>query len=523
VNNTQLILPTVEPPGRQSTENLRGKMKRGAAWMVSFKLLDRGLGLISMLILARLLLPKDFGLVAMATSLIALLEMFSSFGLDTALIWHRDPTRGHFDSAWTLNLLAGCSIAVLMLALSWPASRYYHQPQLTLVICVLAVGAVIQGCENVGVVMFRKEMRFDREFRFLLIKKICAFFITVPLAFALRNYWALVIGMIGSRGIGVLLSYRMHPFRPRFSLAARHDLMHFSKWLVAMNILGFFRERSADLFVGRLVGPRALGILSVSSEISNMPATELVAPINRALLPAYVKLADDKPALGREYLSVMAMITLLAVPAVAGLAATAPYVVLLVLGPNWRDAVPILQVLGFFGIIQVLQSNAYAAFLALGRPQVFVAINAMHVTVLLTTLLLFTNRFGLIGSAWAYVVTALLLLPVNFLMITRYLELKASTLLAACARPLIASTIMYLGLRALGDANIPADMSAGSAAGKLAIFVPTGATLYIGSVALLWWLAGRPVGAESALLDQLSNLLDRTKSAMDRVRRAPSK
>ena len=102
---------------------IRRRMAGAAVWMVMFKVLERSLGLISMLILGRLLAPSDFGLVAMATSLIALLELFSAFGMDTVLIQRTDATPAHYHCAWTLNLLAGCTIAGLMLLLAAPAGR----------------------------------------------------------------------------------------------------------------------------------------------------------------------------------------------------------------------------------------------------------------------------------------------------------------------------------------------------------------------------------------------------------------
>src|ERR1043165_4489758 len=96
------------------TGDLRGKMARGAAWMVLFKLLDRGLGFLSTLVLARLLSPDNFGIVAMATSLIGMLELISAFGFDMALIQRADATRAHYDTAWTFNVILGCVISLLM-------------------------------------------------------------------------------------------------------------------------------------------------------------------------------------------------------------------------------------------------------------------------------------------------------------------------------------------------------------------------------------------------------------------------
>jgi lipopolysaccharide exporter len=471
---------------------IRSRMARGAVWMVLFKLLERSLGMISMLILARLLVPADFGLMAMATSLVALLELFMAFGVDTALVQRNDATTAHFNSAWTLNLCAGGSIATLMLLLSWPAAYFYREPRVTPVICALALAAAIQGCENIGVVMFRKDMRFDREFRFLLGKKLVAFCITVPLALLWRNYWALVVGTIGGRLAGVALSYILQPFRPKFSFGAAKDLMHFSKWLMMQNGLSFLKERSSDVIIGRFAGPHSLGVFSVSAEISNMPGTELVAPINLAVLPGYVKLAHDLPALRREYISVMAMISLFAVPAVAGFAACAPFLVLLVLGPKWIEAANLIKILAFFGITQVLQSNAYSAFLAIGRPQTFAKINAIHVVILITLLISLTPFYGIIGGAWAYVITATIMLPVNFWFVTRYLGLEKIEFVSHLWRPITSAAAMYLGVSLLGPPSPDGPLAAAQAATSLVTCVAIGIPLYAACITLLWLISGRP-------------------------------
>jgi lipopolysaccharide exporter len=495
--------------------SIRRKMAHGVIWMVSFKLLDRSLGLISMLVLARLLLPSDFGLVAMATSLIALLELFAAFGVDTALVQRADATPAHFNSAWTLNALAGFAIGAAMLLLSVPMARFYGEPRAALVICALACGAMTQGLENVGVVMFRKEMQFDREFRFMLAKKVIAFAVGLPLAFLWRNYWALVAGMLIGRVSGVVLSYAMHPFRPRFSFAAAGDLLHVSKWLITQNLITFLRERSSDFIIGRFAGPHALGVFSVSAEISNMPGTELVAPINRAVLPAYVRLAHDLPALGREYLSVMAMIALVAVPAVAGFAACAPFLVLVVLGPKWIDAAVLLQILAFFGITQVLQSNAYSAFLALGKHPVFVKINGVHVTLLLPAMVAGTVAAGIEGAAWAYVATGLAVLPFSLFYVAHFLQIRRSALIGHLWRPLVAAALMYGIVRTFGPAPPQAALAEGPAAAALLTCIAIGVPSYVLAVAALWLAAGRPQGtAESWLIAQIPVVVRKMRGAL---------
>ena len=488
---------------------MAGRIATGALWMVLFKFLERTLGLISTLILARLLLPRDFGIVAMGTSLIALVELFSAFGLDTALIQRREVTAAHYNTAWTLNVMAGCMVGTLMAAVALPASYFYREPHLVWVIVALGVSAMFQGCENVGVVDFRRNLQFDKEFRYMLTKKLIGFIIAIPLAFALRNYWALVIGTLASRLVVLVYSYIAHPLRPRLSLAAIRDLMHFSKWMIASNLLAFLRERPADFILGRTSGPQTLGTFSIAAQLASMPSTELVAPINRALLPAYSRLADDKPALGRQYIAAMGVIAILAVPAVAGLAATAPFVIMLVLGPKWKEAISVLEILAFFGVTQVLQTNAYSAFLALGKPDVFVRINTFHVVMLLIALFVLTPRYGMHGAAWAYVISAVVALPVNFFYITRFMGLRMGDLLQAVWRPLVSAAVMYLVVRFAGPSAANLGGSSMDAFAPLLSAVLLGVVVYIGCSALLWASTGRQAGAENWLLEQVKALWNR--------------
>jgi O-antigen/teichoic acid export membrane protein len=269
-------------------------MAQGAIWMVAFKLIDRSIGLLSTLILARLLTPENFGIVAMATSFIAVLELIGAFGFDMALIQRRDATREHYDTAWTFSVIFGAVLCVLLVAFAYPIAHFYKHEELVAVICTLAFGSLLQGFQNVGVVAFRKDMEFNKEFRFLATKKLVTFPLTITLAFVLENYWALVIGMTAGRLVDLVLSYRFHPYRPKFCLAAAGDLLHFSKWLLLLNVLQFLRDRSSDFVIGRFAGPGPLGLFSVSYELANMPGTELVAPINRAVYPAYARIAQDR-------------------------------------------------------------------------------------------------------------------------------------------------------------------------------------------------------------------------------------
>jgi lipopolysaccharide exporter len=484
------------------TASLGRTLARGSAWMIAFRLLDRSIGLISVLVLARVLTPADFGLVAMATALIAFVELFGMLGLEVALIQRPGATREHFDSAWTMNVLIGAGVALVLLLCAWPLASFYGDPRLIALVAFLGLGPLIQGCENIGVVAFRKELNFDREFRFLLSKRLLSFAITVALALWLRSYWALAIGMVSGRVTGIAISYALHPFRPRWSLSRAGDLLHFSIWLVAQNVFVFLKDRGPDFIIGRFAGAHALGMWSLANELSNLVGTELIQPMNRAALPTYSRLAEDRAALSAAYLSAAGLVAVLVMPLVVGLAAVAPLVVAVLLGPQWHDVGPLISLLAFHGLTDVFLRTAASAVLASGRPVVYVKIYALQACVLLPLSFWLTREYAVQGAVIATVGTALGLLPLNATLVARALGVSGRQLLASVWRPLLAAAVMY-GVTVLAQPPIDAaTLTAGRALLLLALYVPLGAATYIVVELSIWMLCGRPSGAEATLLAQ---------------------
>ena len=272
-------MSAVEDPAPPS---LSRRIATGATWMILQRLAVRGIGLVSTMILARLLIPADFGIVALATSLAALLDAVFEFGFDLALIHRQTTDRKHYDSAWTLSVLRGVITALLLLAIAEPMAQLYGDSRLMPVMMWLAVAALASGFQNVGIVEFRRELQFDFELRLLVRSKIVAFLVTISLAWYLRDYRALVFGIIAGKLTMLTLSYALHPYRPWFSLAAGRDFLHFSKWLCLDNIVTAIKTRSDTFIVGKIAGADSLGFYALAYEISNLTSTELVAPIEVA-------------------------------------------------------------------------------------------------------------------------------------------------------------------------------------------------------------------------------------------------
>ena len=223
----------------------------GALIVVGIRWTDRLIGLISTIILARLLAPDDFGIIAMASLLIGLIEVLLDMGVNITLIQNKNATQLDFDAAWTLRLIQSGIATVVIFAAAYPAADYFHDARVTLVVQALALSILILGFENIGVVSFQKKMEFGREFRFFFGKRIIGFMVTVAVAWWLHSYWALVVGTVAGRLAGVVLSYAMHPMRPGLSLVRMPAMLSFSTWNLVRGISNYLGENLHRALVGR--------------------------------------------------------------------------------------------------------------------------------------------------------------------------------------------------------------------------------------------------------------------------------
>lgn len=493
--------------------SLNRQMAKGAAWLVLLRLFDRGLGFLSTLVLARVLMPADFGLIAMAITILAALELLGAFSFDLALIQNQNATRAHYDTAWTFAVLFGVFNALCMCALAHPAALFYGEPRVEGVMYALAACTLLQGFDNVGIIAFQKDLELHKEFMFGLGKKITGFVVTLTLAYYFRSYWALVGGTLAMRVASLVLSYALHPFRPRLSLAAAREMLGFSKWLLLNNLLIFLNNRGTDFVIGRISGARELGLYSVSYELANLPTTELVWPIQRAVFPGYAKLANDCEKLRAAFSSLIGLLAFLTVPIGVGLGLAAQPLVAVLLGDKWMAAVPLIQVLAVFGIVRALHGPTGSVFIAVGKPRVVAFTQCIQIAVALSLMLLLIPRLGTIGAAWSLLAGACCAMLVNYIGVLRRLQLSPADLFAQLWRPLLATAAMGLAMSGL-SATLRLLPQPWPALASLAALVGLGACTYLTACLALWWLRGKPSGAESILLGLLAERLRQRKLAV---------
>lgn len=470
---------------------------RGTVWTVAMRLSVRALSILSTLILARLLVPYDFGLVAKASLVYELIELATALGLQAALVSNQSAGRGHYDTVWTVHVLRGTALSLLLVVLAVPVAGVFNEPDLVYVLPAFALMTLIDGTVNVGVVDFLKRFRFDLDFRLTLYKRLTGFVVTIIVAYFWRSYWAFIAGMLAGSLVGLASSYLLSSYRPRFSLAEARSLFNFARFMLPAEILGALAHRIDGFILGRFESTVLFGIYSISSQIAALPTTELAMPVGRSLMPGLATLKDDPRSFRRLYGDSLAVVLAIALPIALGISAISDPLVLVLLGPVWAEAAPLLSALALAGVGMSIAALAMASLLSLGQARTYFY---MRIVILVAHAIFLGTGYhvaGIIGLCWGLVLSVSVIVAVNLGVQSRIGMVDLGQLLYLVHRPVIGSIAMWLAVTGLGrqlsdSIDAPAKLAAG---------ILVGAVTYL-TVSLGLWLAeGRPAGAERMLLE----------------------
>ena len=206
--------------GKTDQRSVAARVASGAGWIMAWRLFTRNIGLVSTLILVRLLEPTDFGLVAIATGFIAAADALSAIGVEDALVRAPSVNRDLYDTGFTMSVVRGLITALVIVAIARPTALFFAEPHLFEIIIALSLGIVLTAFENIGTVEFRRSLAFQREFQMQVWSRILGVVVTIIVAAIWQTFWALVAGLLAVRMMRLAQSYVMSSYRPRFTLRA---------------------------------------------------------------------------------------------------------------------------------------------------------------------------------------------------------------------------------------------------------------------------------------------------------------
>jgi len=482
-----------DPPA-ESKQTIYKHMLAGSIWALAMRWGIRGIGLISVVILARLLTPMDFGIVAMGSLLIGLIDGFAELGTGALLLRQREITRADCDTAWTIRLIQGAVISVVLLVSAPLAVRYFSEPRLLPVIFVLALCSLMAATSNIGATLVRKELDFAKDFRYGVYQKLGSFLPTLAFAMLLRDYWALVFGNLVGTVVAVALSYRIHPYRPRLSLEKARQYLAFSIAVVGSNVAGFLKAKVDVLVIGGNTDAALMGSYNVASELAAMATQEIVVPVWRGLFPTFAKIVHEHDRFITAYGHYLHTIAILCLPLGLGLCVVADDCVMVLLGSKWTAAVAPLKWLAVCAtIVAMIDAFSGSILFVSGHEHRATLLMWVHLAVLIPMVWVAGMQGGVEPVAMAATLAAAILLPISAIVLMRSIKYPFSMMWRSLWSPLLAVAVMVVAIKAFPALpELPAVM-------RLGIHVLIGGLTYVSCLVTFWIWAGRPEGPERAV------------------------
>lgn len=359
---------------------------------------------VRLFILARLLTPDDFGLMAVSLVAVEILAGLTDFGMIPALVQRPRADSRHYEVAWTVGLLRALVISGAVLVSAPLIARIYHEPRAVVLIQVIALRPLLEALSSVRVAVLIRELRL-RSLTYIRLPEAIVNTVVAAALAPQMGVWALVWGAMAGSATALVLSYCLAPWRPRLSLdrEATRSLIHFGRWLYLAGLIGLVSSSLVSLVITRQLGTAALGLYSLGARLAFLPADISGTVVPDVTFPLYARLQRDLRKMGRAFHSVLVGSFALLLPASVLLIALAPALVDHVLGPRWEATVPIIRILTVVSIIGLLGDAIFPVLKGVGKPRQLAAVEAVQAPVLIICVYFFAAFWGLPGAALASV------------------------------------------------------------------------------------------------------------------------
>jgi lipopolysaccharide exporter len=434
----KFILPT------QSGDRLSKRFIKGGFWIFILRGCYQLFTITRLIILARILAPNDFGLMAIGLLSIKTLEAFSQIGFHQALIQNQKEIKNYLDTAWSVSILRGIILCTVLYLSAAHIGSFLNAPESRLIIQVMGFSILLYAFTNVGIIYFQKEMEFYKQFLYEFSGTAVDFLVAVVAALLFKSVWALVLGYMTGNVIKCIASYILHPYRPVFKieLGQIKELFHYGRWIFGSVILIYIGGYCADIGVSRFLGATALGFYRMAYQISNAPATELSYVIGRVAFPTYAKLQGDEYKLQRAYFRVLGLTSVITIPVSVMIMCLAPDFTKIFLGEKWLPIVPLLQLLAVASLIKSIISTGTSLFTGSGHPQFEFYTQLTRGIVILSAIYPLTVYFMLPGAATAVILSIIFMFIIWYLLSKKVSEASWCKYANTFWPPLVASGVM---------------------------------------------------------------------------------
>lgn len=489
------------------------KTVKASIWLLTGVFYSRIANLAMIVVLARILVPADFGLVALGTTLLTILLAVTDLSLANALIHHKEPAKADFDTAFTLSAIRGAILALIMVVSGFVMADIYHDPRLIGVCVGLSIRPLLNGFRSPNFVRYAIDLDFKTISISEALEYTAQLVVSVAVAFVTESYWAIVAGAVAASVSGIITSYYYSPYKPGLSVASWRKIIGFSIWLTFNQFVSIVGNRFDNFLAGGVLGVATFGAYSVGNNISQMITQSATQPLERVLFPSFAKMTNDKARLAEAYQKSQASLFAIGMPLGVGLALVADPFVYLMLGPNWNVAVEVIRFIAPVLGIQIVFGPANALAYAVGATRGLFNRGMILLLLRVPVVILGLYFYGLTGLLVARTISGGLFLSVaNFYLIRSLSGLSTWQQLTVTWRSW-ASGVAMVVIVLLADNFMDPISSTTQASIALVLMSVLGSVVYCAMHAGLWILAGKsPIGIETEVAKILKRVLQAVQS-----------
>ncbi len=455
--------PQTSDPGEQpdaaDDDGIFGKSVTGVLWSGLERGGDAVISVVVHIVLARLLAPSYFGLVAMASIVIGFISLIKDQGFNDAIIQREELDPLHLDTAmWAITgfslVLAAVGVAAAPLV-AWG----FNEPQLTNVFRVMVLTLPLMSTSTLPTAVLKRDLEFRPLSTRALLSSAFGGGAAVTAAFMGAGVWSLVINVVVKRTISSLVLWKACDWRPRFRFSKAHfrELFSFGAMVTTERVVNFFNRQFDDVMVGAVLGSTALGYYTIAYEILKGMTDILIRTLSSVALPMFSKLQSQTERLRGAYLSAVEMSSLISFPVFLIFFAVSPELFMLVYGPKWMPAVPPARVLAFVGMIHSVALLNGPLYQGRGKLRLSLALTMINGVLNVVGFIVAVYAFGSITAvAASYAIVCYIMVPVEVIFAAKLIGFGAASYLKKLVFPLLAATISVgaiLGLKTV----VPAD------------------------------------------------------------------
>ena len=458
-------------------DNLRARTLSGLGWSGAAQVARQVLQFFIGVILARLLSPREFGLIGMIIIFTGFANLFSDLGLGAALIQKLDIEQRHLSSVFWVNIAVGIILTGIVVVAAPLISTFYDEPALRVLTMVIALNFFIGSFNVVQNALLRKNMDFQRLARIEIAAGFLAGVLAISMALLGLGVWSLVAQSLMFTAVSVVMMWQISAWRPALSLdtGALKELMGFSSNLLGFNLFNYWIRNFDNILIGKFIGSSALGIYARAYSLMLLPVSQISSVVSRVMFPALSTIQDDTERVKQIYLRSTRTIAFVTFPMMIGLLVVAKPFILSVYGDKWQEVIPILQIFCLTGMGQSVGTTVGWIYTSQGRTDIMLKWGIFSGIVYIISFVI-GLRWGVIGVAVAYVLSGYILLWYPAWTIPgRLINLRFSEMIKNLSGPFYCAVAMGVFVWILG-LFLPVSWSQWV---YLAILVPLGIMLYI--------------------------------------------